>query len=443
LADPAYNAPEPVFSGLNCFEWYCAPSEIASQIVSLHLQCRVFCVLAGSAPAGPHYGFIIATTFQTILQMTEAQALAIKDFQKRTGRPAQEYEYQKANQRFFAAHGTNRSTSKQETGFIGLTGYFNLVKARSSGPRYALTGSSINRQIRESKKKSTASPSTDEETARGAADPQPRIFSSRSKANVKAKSTAFFRAEKEKTFLTLTFIRSVSDRDAVKVLNKFRTVLKKEYPDLEYIWVIERQENGRPHFHAILNKFIPFRRWQALWVLQQYNAGLEHPDYSREEIQLRYENTMNGLRGKEKMNIESALNPLTIQKVSGINALARYLTKYITKGDNGGQWDCQVWHCSRKVSQLFTRAESCEQNEIEAVGFENALIDHKTGEIMAMPKVWKDPTSKQVNYTIVTYHQPAYFLKYLKGLERVNRWILRGEVTAAELMRYFDPDRRT
>ena len=361
---------------------------------------------------------------------------------KIVGKPAKEYELYKRNRAWIQNHATNRNTGKPESGFCGATGYFNLVKYRNTGTRYQLTGSSINRQIREMKKKSTASPSMDEETARGAADPQPRVFSTLSKAKVKAKSTALFRAAKEKTFLTLTFIRSVSDRDAVKVLNKFWTVLKKEYSDLNFIWVIERQENGRPHFHAILNKFLPFRRWQALWVLQQYNAGLEHPDYSREEIELRYKNTMAGVRGKGEMNIESALNPLTIQKVSGINALAKYLTKYITKGDNGGTWDCQVWHCSRKVSQMFTRSESCEQNEIDAVGFENAMVDYKTGEIKGMPKVWKDPHAKQCHFTIVTYHQPQYFLKYLKGMERVNRWLLQGEISKDLLIEYFDPDRQ-
>jgi hypothetical protein len=177
-----------------------------------------------------------------------------------------------------------------------------------------------------------------------------------------------------------------------------------------------------------------------LWVLQQYNAGLEHPDYSYDEIKVRYENTMKGIQGKGKMNIESVLNPLSIQKVSSISALARYLTKYITKGDNGGSWDCLPWHCSRGVSAMFTRAESSEKNEREALGYENARLNYETGEIIGMPAVWKDPTTKQTHFTVVTYNQPEYFVKYLQGMERVNKWLLRGEITARDLIRYFDPD---
>jgi hypothetical protein len=411
------------------------------------VQCGVFYALAGSAPAGTHYGFIIATTFQTSTQMANYQAFVPTPLHQIVGKPAKDYELKKRAAASFEKTGVFRSTSKGESGFCGATGYFNLVKYRNTGTRSPLIGSSINRQIRERKKKSTASPSTGEETARGAAAPQPRVFSTRSKANVKAKSTALYRASKEKTFLTLTFIRSVSDQDAVKVFNKFRTVLKKEFPDLEYIWVIERQENGRPHFHAILNKFLPFQRWQALWVLQQYNAGLEHPDIPYDEMKKRYDFTLAHPEIWIKDDagfsetIQAVLNPLTIKKVHGINSLAKYLTKYITKGDNGGSWDCQVWHCSRKVSQMFTRAESCEANERAAVSFDNARIDYRTGEITGMPKVWKDPHSKQCHFTIVTYNRPEYFLRFLKAMERVNRWILEGKVTAAELISYFDPDR--
>ena len=32
--------------------------------------------------------------------------------------------------------------------------------------------------------------------------------------------------------------------------------------------------------------------------------------------------------------------------------LQTYVTKYITK--NKAQFDCQVWNCSKKVSQLYT-----------------------------------------------------------------------------------------
>ena len=83
-----------------------------------------------------------------------------------------------------------------------------------------------------------------------------------------------------KTLCTLTFINDVADTDAVKILNKFFTVLRKEFKDLLYIWVAERQlkTTNRIHFHVIMNIFLPIKKFNALWCLQQYNAGIRAPD---------------------------------------------------------------------------------------------------------------------------------------------------------------------
>src|ERR1700750_1360381 len=105
-----------------------------------------------------------------------------------------------------------------------------------------LSGSSLNRK----KVKSKPSPP---------AGPVMHKFSTRSKAKARDKATAFFRSIfKDRVFLTLTFIDDVTDRDGVKILNKFLTVLRKDNPKVEYCWFAQHQlkTTGRIHFHCIL-----------------------------------------------------------------------------------------------------------------------------------------------------------------------------------------------
>jgi hypothetical protein len=182
------------------------------------------------------------------------------------------------------------------------------------------------------------------------------FISQRSKGKIRDKCTALHRClGKNKTFATLTFINDISDSVGIKILNKFFTAIRERLGRIHYIWVAERQEKttGRIHFHVILNKFLPIREFNALWVLQQYNEGIEDLRFTRSDI-VKMINHDEENPGK-KSELKKYLNPLDVKPITSIYNLSWYLTKYITKGNNKGGFECASWHCSRAVSRLFTK----------------------------------------------------------------------------------------
>jgi hypothetical protein len=244
-----------------------------------------------------------------------------------------------------------------------------------------------------------------------------RILSPRSRGKIKDKATAFFRSSPgSRTFVTLTFIAAVADADAVGILNKFLTVVRKRFKNVQYLWVAERQGNGNIHFHMIINKRLPVKEYNGLWVLQQYNAGLVGKNkygevITKQEVERRQ---IAGTVGK-------IFNPFDVKKVRGIAGLSAYLTKYITK-QSEQPFACAPWHCSRSVSRLFTRATVAPSAFAYMASFENAKVDKLTGECFA-PLVIKGA------YWVMVYvNNKKAPLHYLKRMEQINKWIIQGVV---------------
>jgi hypothetical protein len=248
-----------------------------------------------------------------------------------------------------------------------------------------------------------------------------RFFSQRSKGKVRDKCTALYRClGKQKTFATLTFISDVTDSIGVKLLNKFLTALRDRYGRIHYIYIAERQllTTNRIHFHLIINKFLPVREINALWVLQQYNEGIEYEGISREQvvswIQYDRENP------KEKSELQKRLNPFDVEKIRGIHGLSYYLTKYITKGNNSGGFGCSVWHCSRVVSRLFTKTVVSRSTFAAASSYVNCNLDKKTGEIR------KNPGKHEKYYSLFYIENKPYFLPDMQKLEFINFAMTEG-----------------
>lgn len=241
------------------------------------------------------------------------------------------------------------------------------------------------------------------------------MLSPRSKGKVRDKCTAFYRScGQQRTFATLTFIAPVGDKTAVSILNKFFTQLREDCKKLKYIWVAERQpktdnNEGRIHFHVIFNQRLPVRRYNALWVLQQYNAGLRFESITDSEIRQRY----------EEGTIHEVLNPFDIEKIKSIYGLSFYLTKYITKNKSGA-FQSLAWHCSRNVSRLFTKtvvSRSC-MRAVES--FVNSKLDRETGEIKKAPPI------QGAFWQAFLIENKTYFLPDMSEMETVNRWVLDG-----------------
>lgn len=246
------------------------------------------------------------------------------------------------------------------------------------------------------------------------------ILSARSRGKIKDKATAFFRASVgDRVFCTLTFVDACNDRTGVAILNKFLTSLRKKFSNLQFLWVAERQEKnpdfpGNIHFHLILNKRLPVKYYNSLWVLQQYNAGLRAKnkygeDITMEEVERRFKDR----------TMQKILNPLDVKRVRSISGLSTYLTKYITKQKKNDPFGCACWHCSRKVSRLFTRAAVGPSAFSYMMSFNNAKVDKKTGECFAPMEIRGD------YYLMVYVNNKDGPLKYLKEMEQINKWMLK------------------
>jgi hypothetical protein len=258
-----------------------------------------------------------------------------------------------------------------------------------------------------------------------------RKFSGRTKGLVKARATAFFRSvtgKRSKIFCTLTFINDIADRVAVTILNKFLTVLRKEYKNLQYMWVAERQmkTTNRIHFHLIINCYLPIKRINSLWVLQQYNSGIMFPGIGLHEITKRY----------HEGTIQEVLNPVDVKRVKNIGVLSSYLSKYVSKGNNETGFDCLTWHCSRLVSQLFLRSVVGYECHSLARSEENCKVDKRTGEFFGMPEPVREKKGGKFFYTIWYINQPGRFLCFLREMEQLNKWIMDRSASVENIIEY-------
>ncbi|WP_447642436.1 MULTISPECIES: rolling circle replication-associated protein [Chitinophagaceae] len=239
----------------------------------------------------------------------------------------------------------------------------------------------------------------------------PRKLSPRSRNKLFNRIFFFIRGQKKTRFpfLTLSFISGVSDRAGVKCLNKFLTAIRKEIKGFQYVWVAERQENGNIHFHLVLNTQLDVKRYNALWVIQQYNEGIINEKYSFDDV-------MNHWKAGTMQKI---LNPLDIRWAKSVGGVVAYLTKYVTK--NKAEFQCSCWHCSRGVSQLCTsKCVDCDVwNDCGDKG-KNCFFNQKT----CKHYVVEDYASE---YAIVrNILNKEYYDKYLSDVHDLNSWILDG-----------------
>lgn len=195
-------------------------------------------------------------------------------------------------------------------------------------------GSSLNRKKEERQKPTSKE---DEKTVTQDEKKEKwRSLSSRTKSKIRKKLYSFFGLHKRLTFLTLTFCNEVNDKVAVSVLSKFLENQKKKSKDFEFLWVAERQTKNpifkdNIHFHIVTNKFWDIKKCWKYWLDLQAKHGIKPRESS--------------------YNPSSAFD---VKTISGRNAkgIGSYLTKYVVK--NSDKFLCQVWNCSKRVSQLFT-----------------------------------------------------------------------------------------
>lgn len=163
-----------------------------------------------------------------------------------------------------------------------------------------------------------------------------KVMSKRTKSKIRRKVIAFARIHKHLSFVTLTFLNKVEEIKAVKILGKFLDNVSKRSRDFQYLWVAEKQTSNKVfenniHFHLITNKYWKIQRWWKYWVELQIKNGIIPRD--------------NNYKPSSAFDVKSITG-------KNIKAIANYLTYYVTKND--GEFKCQVWNCSKKVSWLKT-----------------------------------------------------------------------------------------
>lgn len=167
-----------------------------------------------------------------------------------------------------------------------------------------------------------------------------RSMSPRTKSKIRKKLIAFARVHKNLSFLTLTFVNKIEEKQAIKVLHKFLDNCVKRSKDFQYLWVAEKQTENETfkdniHFHVITNKFWDIKKWWKYWIDLQAKFGIKARD--------------------ENFKPSSAFDVRHVSS-NNIKGVVNYMTKYVTK--NVSQFACQVWNCSKKVSRLYTDSYS-------------------------------------------------------------------------------------
>jgi len=161
-------------------------------------------------------------------------------------------------------------------------------------------------------------------------------MSPRTKTKIRRKVLAFSAIHNDLSFVTLTFVNKVSEELAVQILAKFLENVSKRSKDFQYIWVAEKQTQNKAfpdniHFHLITNKYWKKERWRKYWIELQAKHGILPRDNN---FKLTFSFDVRGI------------------KSANARAIASYLTKYVTKSK--GEFRCQTWNCSKKISELNT-----------------------------------------------------------------------------------------
>lgn len=161
------------------------------------------------------------------------------------------------------------------------------------------------------------------------------VFMSKPKRvyNEKLKKHFLFRVN----FITLTLSSKQIHSDneiKQKLLQPFIRVIKSKYGVRNYIWKAETQSNDNIHFHITLDQFIHWRELRDTWNIIQENLGY----VTRSKIM--------------------DPNSTDIHSVKNIHSLAAYLSKYLSKNQEGRRLvEGKLWDCNKELKLINTNRE--------------------------------------------------------------------------------------
>jgi len=122
-------------------------------------------------------------------------------------------------------------------------------------------------------------------------------------------------------FFTATFAENVRDYSAaVVVWEKFRRILRKEFPEMSYVVVPELQQRGAWHFHAVFFNLPSVPKLQEKYGKMINSRGMTVDAWMFHFTQL-----------WTRANDSQVINRCSISLCRHPVALSRYVSKYLTK----------------------------------------------------------------------------------------------------------------
>lgn len=146
--------------------------------------------------------------------------------------------------------------------------------------------------------------------------------------------------------LVISFPPCVTDDIAYQALNTWLTTCRQSIHLRDYLWIAERQpDTGTIHYHALIPQY--FNIEKANRAMQTILCNMVRKGKLKWHIKAakRY----NGVHLQKDKNTKKITN---FARPDKSRALSNYITKYITKNDDG--YAHFAWHCSRGFSAIFT-----------------------------------------------------------------------------------------
>lgn len=178
-------------------------------------------------------------------------------------------------------------------------------------------------------------------------------LSTRSKIKIREKITAWantITAKQQVKFtfctLTLTSKQIGEDKDFTKMQNVFFTYLRKYLNLKNYLYVLEKQENGNIHSHILFSQWMPVKTLNRVWCKILSDNGYTYDQNGTIVTPLQ------GLINKAKNSDLTTPSPVDISVVHNLKNVSVYVTKYITKNET--TLNTSIWNCSQSISKLWT-----------------------------------------------------------------------------------------
>ncbi len=245
------------------------------------------------------------------------------------------------------------------------------------------------------------------------------------------------------SFLTLTLPSKQvhSDKEIKeKALNQFITELRQKYNVKKYIWKAEKQDNFNLHFHLLTDVFLPVKEVKQIWnriinkmgYVYEYSKkmnALTWPEYwtmRAKEYKPKYESKekfINRIRKAYKKGVQTSWrepNSIDIESLKGVNHIAAYISKYMTKGHKGKNKDKmsvqgRIWYSSQSVSKM-------KNLQIEVYNDEITEFSQMSEKYLKKDKVYETDYSYTVSVAIDLLslagfqHIPNLFYDYCKEI---------------------------